>query len=198
MSPSSVYAHALAHFYRVLGQAKRCARIRDATAMLLATATRRGQPSLRAVLLKGVDERGFVFYTNLESRKGRELISNPRAALTFLWHPIRQQVHIEGRIVPVTEQEADAYWVTRPRDSQIGAWASRQSEALSSRKALVAKFRYYQRKFRGKSVPRPAAWSGLRVVPDRIEFWKEGSFRLHHRLLFKRGEGRWVRQLLYP
>ncbi len=198
MPISRYYAEALRTFARVFDQAKRCRTIRDATAMLLATANRVGRPSVRAVLLKGVDARGFVFYTNVESRKGRELVKNPRAALTFLWHPIGYQVHIEGRALPVTDAEADAYWASRPRESQLGAWASMQSRPLTSRRALLARFRRYQQRFRRQLVPRPAVWTGFRVIPDRIEFWTEGTRRLHYRRLYERRGRRWIRRWLYP
>ncbi|MBI4341566.1 MAG: pyridoxamine 5'-phosphate oxidase [Candidatus Omnitrophica bacterium] len=198
MSTTRVPREALQAFSRVFRQARRCPAIRDATAMVLATGGRGGRPSVRAMLLKGLDARGFVFYTNLGSRKGRALAANPRAALTFLWHPIRQQVHVEGRVEHVSDGEADAYWATRPRDSQLGAWASRQSRPLGSRAALLARYRRVQRRFRGQPVPRPRAWTGFRVMPDRIEFWKEGSFRLHHRLLYERRGRRWIRRLLHP
>ena len=198
MSIDRRYAEALRTFARVFRQAQGCRAIRDATAMLLATANRAAHPSVRAVLLKGVDVRGFVFYTNRESRKGRELAKNPRAALTFLWHPLGYQVHIEGRAIPVTDAEADAYWATRPRDTQIGAWASRQSRPLASRAGLLAHARRCARKFRDRLVPRPAGWGGFRVIPDRIEFWKEGANRLHHRRLYERRGRRWACRWLYP
>ena len=192
------YIEALNIFSRLFRKAEKCKSIRDATAMLLATADRAGRPSVRAVLLKGVDGRGFVFYTNTESRKGRKLLDNPQAALTFLWHPIGQQVHIEGRVERVTEAEADAYWATRPRDSQLGAWASLQSRPLANRRVLISRVLGYAKQFHGKPVPRPLVWTGFRIIPDRIEFWKEGAFRLHHRRLYEKRRGRWVRKELYP
>ncbi len=192
------YSQALRTFSRLFQKARKSKTIRDATAMVLATADQAGRPSVRAVLLKGVDDRGFVFYTNKESRKGRKLLENPQAALTFLWHPIGQQVHIEGRVEQVTDAEADAYWSTRPRDSQLGGWASLQSQPLANRLALVRRVSEFAVRFRGKPVPRPAVWTGFRVVPNRIEFWKEGAFRLHHRLLYVRRGNRWARLQLYP
>lgn len=193
-----LYAQALREFARLFEKAKKSASIRDATAMVLATADCSGRPSIRAVLLKGADSRGFVFYTNKESRKGRKMLENPQAALTFLWHPIGQQVHIEGRVEQVSDSEADAYWETRQRDSQLGAWASLQSRPMASRWVLLRRVSEYAGRFRGKPVPRPAAWTGFRVEPDRIEFWKEGAFRLHHRVLYERRGNKWSRLYLYP
>ena len=196
---SEIYAEALGAFRRDFRRARKSPLIRDATVMLLATADRGGKPSVRAVSLKGFDARGFVFYTNKQSRKGRKLSKNPNAALVFLWHPIKRQVHIEGRVEAVTEEEADAYWKTRPRESQIGAWASLQSKPLRSRRLLLERFSDYARRFEGRPVPRPKVWTGFRVVPDRIEFWKEGAFRLHERTLYMRqGASHWLKRLLYP
>ena len=192
------YLQALRVFSRLFKKARKCKSIRDATAMLLATADRTGRPSIRAVLLKGIDDRGFVFYTNTESRKGRKLLDNPQAAVTFLWHPIGQQVHIEGRVERVTDAEADAYWATRPRDSQLGAWASLQSRPLANRRVLVARVWDHAKRFHGKPVPRPPVWTGFRVIPNRIEFWKEGAFRLHDRQLYERKGKEWVYAHLYP
>ena len=198
MSTPRYYAEALTDFARAFQKAQQCRAIRDATAMMLATADRAAHPSVRTMLLKGVDARGVVVYTELDSRKGRMLRQNPRAALTFLWHPIGQQVHVEGRVASVSRLEADAYWATRPRETQIGAWASRQSHPLRSRAALLARLRAAERRVRSRLVPRPAMWSGFRVIPDRIEFWTEGAHRLHHRRLYARRGARWVKQLLYP
>jgi len=173
-------------------------------AMTLATATRGGQPSARAVLLKGFDARGFVFYTNLESRKSTELFDNPQAALCLLWKSLRRQVRIEGTVKPVTDDEADAYFATRSRDSRIGAWASDQSRPLSSRAALEERFAMCARQYAAQpAVPRPANWSGFRIVPRRIEFWQEQPFRLHDRVVFvregPRGEDMaWRKERLFP
>jgi pyridoxamine 5'-phosphate oxidase len=170
----------------------------DADAMVLATATRGGLPSARAVLLKGCDSRGFVFYTNLDSRKSEELADNPRAALCFLWKSVHRQVRVEGRVERVTAAEADAYFASRPRDSRIGAWASEQSRPLTDRSVLDARVDEIARRFANAEVPRPPFWSGFRVVPQRIEFWQERASRLHDRWLFVREGGEWRRERLFP
>jgi pyridoxamine 5'-phosphate oxidase len=169
----------------------------ESTAMLLATAGADGRPSSRTVLLKSFDKRGFVFYTNRRSRKARHLAENPHAALTFFWPSIMEQVHVEGRVEPVTDGEADAYWRTRPRESQIGAWASDQSAELSSREELLERVRAASERFSG-DVPRPPHWSGYRLTPDRIEFWVSREHRLHDRFLYERGEGGWTMHRLFP
>ncbi len=170
----------------------------NAHAMTLATTAPDGRPSARAVLLKGLDPRGFVFYTNLESRKSTELFANPHAALCFLWKSLNRQVRVEGPVEQVGDDEAEAYFASRPRDSQIGAWASDQSRPLESRAALERRVEEFSHRFGEGNVPRPAYWSGFRVVPQRVEFWQERPFRLHDRLLFIReGEG-WRRERLFP
>ena len=170
-----------------------------AETMTLATASRDGVPSLRAVLLKGADERGFVFYTNLESRKAGELLANPRAALAFHWKSLGRQVRIEGTTALVAGDEADAYFATRARDSQIGAWASDQSRPLGSRKELEQRFQRFSRQYAEEAaVPRPPSWSGFRVIPRRIEFWQEQPFRLHDRVVFVRDGNAWRKQRLFP
>ena len=170
----------------------------NAHAMTLATATREGRPSARLVLLKGLDRRGFVFYSNLESRKSEELFANPHAALCFLWKSLNRQVRVEGPVEQVADDEADAYFASRPRDSQIGAWASDQSRPLDSRALLERRVEEFSRRFDEGKVPRPTYWSGFRVVPQRVEFWEEQPSRLHDRMLFIReGEG-WRRERLFP
>lgn len=170
----------------------------DEVPMTLATSSPDGQPSVRVVLLKEVGEEGFVFFTNTRSRKGRQITKNPHAALSFFWPDQNIQLSVEGRLAPVSDSEADAYWVTRPRKSQIGAWASQQSQPLSSRTALLKDVARVWARFRGGDVPRPAHWTGFRLSPDRIEIWKRGAFRLHHRRLFVKKDGRWSETLLYP
>ena len=171
----------------------------DPNAVALATAGADGRPSVRMVLLKGHDERGFVIYTNLDSRKGGELAANPHAALLFHWKSLRRQVRIEGLVEPVSDVEADAYFASRSRDSQLGAWASDQSRPLDSRATFEARFEERRAAFEGGPVPRPPRWSGFRIVPERIEFWLDREHRLHERRLFTAApDGGWTEGLLYP
>jgi pyridoxamine 5'-phosphate oxidase len=177
----------------------------DANAMSLATVDANGLPNVRAVLLKGVDaaagpDRGFVFYTNFESAKGRELLATPKAALLFYWKSLERQVRVRVTVSLVSHEEADAYFASRPALSRIGAWASSQSRPLASRDVLEAKVQHYEAKFLDASIPRPAYWSGFRVVPVDIEFWMSRPFRLHDRIAFHRDAPRdsWHKVRLYP
>ena len=170
----------------------------DPEAMAVATVDEGGRPSVRMVLLKGHGADGFVFYTNQQSRKGEELAGNPNAALLFHWKSLRRQVRIEGRVIPVDAAEADSYFASRSRDSQLGAWASDQSRPLGSRSSFEARYEEMRARFEGGEVPRPPHWSGYRVVPDRIEFWSDRAHRLHERRLFTRDGAGWREGLLYP
>ncbi len=170
----------------------------DANAMALATADADGLPDVRMVLLKDVDPGGFVFYTNLESAKGQELAANPKAALLFHWKSLRRQVRVRGEVTPTTPEEADAYFATRARPAQLGAWASAQSRTLPDRLALEKKIAEVGLRFGLGKVPRPPHWSGFRVAPQSIEFWRDRPFRLHERLVFERAEGGWATRRLFP
>ncbi len=170
----------------------------DPTAMSLATVDTDGQPSVRMVLLKNADERGFVFYTNFESQKGGELLATPKAALCFHWKSLRRSIRIQGDVEKVTDEEADAYFASRPRDSRIGAWASQQSRAMNSRFSLEKAVAKYAAKFGVGDIPRPDYWSGFRVIPTRMEFWRDRPFRLHERRQYSKTAGGWAENILYP
>ena len=170
----------------------------DPDAMALATATPDGAPSVRMVLLKGFGPDGFVFYTNMDSRKGAEIAANPRAALLFHWKSLRRQVRVEGPVEPVSDAEADAYFATRSRDSQLGAWASYQSRPLDARSTFEKRYEDMRRRFEGQDVPRPARWGGFRVKPEVIEFWDDRPHRLHERRVFTAAVDGWKEGLLYP
>jgi pyridoxamine 5'-phosphate oxidase len=187
----------MARFRRWFEQA-RAAGLDLPEVMALATADRTGAPSVRFVLMKDVDRRGVVFYTNVASRKGVELRANPRASVVFYWHPLGKQVRLDGRILPVAAAEADAYWRTRPRESQLAGAASKQSARLGSRAALVRRYRELELRYQGRAIPRPAGWTGFRLVPRVIEFWIRRDHRLHDREQFTRTRDGWRRMLLQP
>lgn len=173
--------------------------VNDPNAMSLATVGEGGLPSCRIMLMKGYDENGFCFFTNTQSKKGQQLQTHAKAALTFHWKSVRRQVRIEGVIEPVSVQEADEYFASRPRGSQIGAWASLQSTPLESREALLHRLSDFEQKYEGKDVPRPPHWSGYRCVPSFIEFWQDMPFRLHDRLIFTRAsDGSWKQERWFP
>ena len=167
-------------------------------AMAVATADVTGAPSVRMVLLKGHDARGFVFYTNSRSRKGFELAANPQASLLFYWKSLRRQVRVDGRIEPVSDAEADLYFATRARESQLGAWASDQSQPMPARADFERRYQALAEQYEGAEVPRPPHWWGYRVTPDRIQFWTDRAHRLHERRLFTRDGDDWTESLLYP
>jgi pyridoxamine 5'-phosphate oxidase len=170
----------------------------DTAPVVLATTNAEGQPSARLVLLRGIDHRGFVFFTNYNSRKGRELEENPRAALCIHWSTLDEQIRIEGAVTRVSAEESDAYFAERPRGSQLGAWASQQSEILPSRETLEEQYREIERRFEGRPVDRPPFWGGYRLAPQRIEFWYGRPDRLHDRVLYVRAGGAWRIERLYP
>ena len=200
MTTDPLLQEALDAFARLFAEAGNCEA--EATGMTLATADARGRPAARIVLLKEFDARGFVFYSHTDGRKGAELAANPQAALLFWWPHMGEagiEIRIEGRVEPVSEAEADAYFASRPRLSQIGAWASEQSRTLDARATFEQRIEAFEQEFEGRPVPRPGDWSGTRVVPRAIEFWHGAKFRLHERWLYERDDdGRWSKRMLYP
>ena len=194
------FAEPFARFQEWLDTAKRVDRERlpEPTAFALGTVGADGQPSVRMLLLKGVDAQGFVFYTNYESRKGRELLAHPKAALCFHWQPLERQVRVEGAVAPVSAAEADDYFASRARGSQIGAWASRQSRAMEHANDLDVRVAQYEREFDGRDVTRPPHWSGFRLTPTRIEFWTGMPSRLHQRHVYSRQGDGWRVDTLFP
>jgi pyridoxamine 5'-phosphate oxidase len=197
LSKADLLADPLEQFRLWFAEASR-APLQEPNAMTLATVDGSGQPAARTVLLKGIDKRGLVFYTNLDSRKARELAANPKAALLFWWPPHARQVRFEGAIEPVEDVESDAYFATRPRGSQIGAWASAQSSVIADRVALEAAEQKVAERFAGGPVPRPPFWGGYRLVPERIEFWQGRTNRLHDRLRYTRDGELWRIERLAP
>lgn len=200
MSTSYPVQNPLSRFNRLYAQAQALDRaiLPEPNAMSLATVGMSGIPSVRIVLMKDVDERGFVFYTNLEGRKGRDLRTRPFAAICFHWPQLDVQVRAEGPATQVSDEEADAYFATRARSSQIGAWASIQSQPIEHADDLALRVAEYEQKFDGEPVPRPPFWSGFRLRPEKIEFWKSKPGRLHERHLYSRSGESWTLETLYP
>lgn len=198
MSINTTTAELISLFHEWMAEAEKT-EPNDPNAVAIASVGPDGMPSLRMVLLKGADEGGFVFYTNLGSQKGRELTAHPKAALCFHWKTLKRQVRVEGLVTRVSEEEADAYFASRARDSRIGAWASKQSQPMQGRFELEQRVARYALKFNIGHIPRPPFWSGFRVVPQKIEFWRDRPFRLHERHVFTRNEaGEWSAAILYP
>lgn len=187
----------IAEFHEIFASAEK-SEVADPTRFALATVGADGQPSVRVVLLKHADERGFVFYTNFGSRKAHELELNPKAAACFHWASVERQVRIEGPTERLSDEEADDYFASRPRGSQIGAWTSKQSSPLASRRELLARYLEIQARFAGRTVPRPEFWGGYRLIPERMEFWYNQLHRLHDRFVFVKSADGWHRSRLYP
>lgn len=186
------------HLFGVWFEAANQSEPNDPNAMTVATTGLNGRPAARTLLLKDWDEQGFVFYTNLGSRKAQEMAANPHVALLFHWKSLQRQIRIEGDVSLVSDAQADSYFATRPRTSQLGAWASAQSSPLASREAFETRMQEVEARFAGQTVPRPPFWSGWRLVPDYFEFWQGVDFRLHDRRIFKRRAQGWETGLLYP
>jgi pyridoxamine 5'-phosphate oxidase len=197
MAHDEVFAEAMASFRRCYEEAQELG-LREPAAAALATADAAAAPSVRIVLVREFDERGFVFYTNSLSRKGLELAANPRAALCFYWDGLAQQVRVEGEVEQASERECEAYWNKRPRDRQLGAWVSDQSERLESPELLMQLYAEFDQRFAGVDVPRPDHWFGYRVIPRRLEFWSSRPARLHERVVFECQSGGWQKYLLFP
>lgn len=200
MSNRAAFEEPFARFAELMELAKSvgAATLPEPTAFALGTVGADGQPAVRILLLKGVDDEGFVFYTNYESRKGRELLAHPQAAMCFHWQPLERQIRVEGDVSPVSADAADAYFASRARGSQIGAWASRQSRAIGTPGDLEARVRDVETRFEGTVVTRPPHWSGFRLVPQRIEFWRGMPSRLHERTVYVRDGDAWRIETLYP
>lgn len=197
MTTDPLWAEALSQFRQLFERAQTTG-LREPSAMILATADRNGRPSARTVLLRAFDDRGFVFYTNSTSRKGRDLLANPQAALCFHWDALAEQFRAEGFVERVSDRENDEYWQGRPRDRQLGAWASAQSERLDQPGILMQRYAEFEEKFAGSEVPRPEHWFGYRILPDLVEFWSNRPSRLHERIVYERRGDVWEKYLLYP
>lgn len=192
-----MYQEAIDRFGEVIAEAKQL-QLKDPTVMALATVGADAKPSVRMVLMRGYDERGINFFTNVGSRKGEELAANSIAAVCFHWEPLQKQIRVEGSVEMVSDEESDTYWNSRPRESRIGAWASMQSQPLDSRETLEARVAEFDAKYPGDDIPRPDFWRGYRIIPDRIEFWHGRTARLHDREVYEQGENGWTITRLYP
>ena len=197
MEQDVIYQAAVTRFKELFARATE-GPLREPAAMTLATVDADGRPSLRVVLLRGMDERGFVFFTNSLSAKGQQLAANPQAALCFHWDFLGEQVRVEGHTKKVDEEESDNYWELRSRESRLGAWASQQSQLLADRRELESRVEEFEKKFANQDVARPPHWYGYRVVPERIEFWQEGANRLHARTIYEEAQTGWKRFSIYP